>query len=92
MNWGKFFLIFLRNMFITVALSSLFFGGVGFLLAGKAGFVNMAGWGLILGIVFAPLSLGGLVNAKFWGDYAGRFGSWWVRKETEGEENNGNRQ
>jgi hypothetical protein len=86
MDWKKFIILFLRNVIIATALTGAIFGAIGFLLAGKEGFVNLATWGLLLGLIggFSG-GLAMLVSAKYWGDYAGRYGAWWIKNETEGE-------
>ncbi len=85
MDWKKFIKLFLRNVIIATALTGAILGAIGFLLAGKEGFINLATWGLLLGLIggFSG-GLAMLVNAKYWGDYAGRYGAWWIQNETEG--------
>ena len=84
MNWTRFLKLFLRNMIILTALTTLVMGAFGFLLAGVTGFRNLAFWGLLLGLTGSFLSgLGILINADYWAKYAGRYGSWWFKKEAE---------
>lgn len=86
MNWLNFFKRFLLNFVVAVVVSTLLFGLFGLVAAGKEGMLNAGGWGLILGVM-AGLSGGALfaLNANYWGEYAGRFGSNWLKKETEGD-------
>lgn len=87
MNWTRFIRAFLRNVIMGVALAGVGLGAIGFLLAGREGFVNLAIWGTVLGLVGGFSSgLAMLVSAKYWGDYAGRYGGWWLKNETEGKE------
>ena len=85
MNWTKFFLLYLRNVALATLGGGAILGLAGFLLAGKEGAVNMAYWGLVLGFAFGLPSGLLMFQAKFWGDYAGRYGRWWFKKESEGE-------
>ncbi len=85
MNWGKFFKVFLINVIGVVFLAGLVLGLFGFLLAGQEGFVNGAIWGLTLGLFSVPFT-GFIIMAKYWGDYSGRFGADWLKKEMEGDE------
>ena len=84
MDWKKFLLLFLRNMIIGTALGGLVLGGIGFLLAGREGFVNMATWGLLLGFL-GSISTGFamLVSANYWTGYARRYGKSWFKKISE---------
>jgi hypothetical protein len=86
MNWVRFIKRFFIVLVLSIVGSTLLLGGFGFLLAGKEGMINAGGWGLILGIM-GGLSGGVLfaLNAKFWGDYAGRFGSDYLKRQTEGD-------
>lgn len=86
MNWAKFFGVFLRNVLLVTVLSGLFLALLGYLFAGEQGFANGATWGVILGIASAPFSAFAIISAKYWGDFSGRLGAWWVKRETEGDE------
>jgi len=91
MSWKTFLLKFLRNVIVGTILSGLFLGVFGYLLAGREGFINMMVWGLALGSIGSFSSgLALLLYAFYWGDYAGRFGSWWFKKESEGEDKSSN--
>jgi hypothetical protein len=85
MDWKHFFIVFVRNVIITLGLSSLSLGMFGLLLAGWEGFVNMAIWGLVLGLMAVPMTAW-MIQGKYWSDFAGRYSQWWVKKETEGDE------
>jgi hypothetical protein len=86
MDWKRFTFLFARNVVIGVVLATVVLGGLGFLLAGVPGMVNMAGWGVILGALGGFSSgLAVVISAHYWGAYAGRFGAAWLKKETEGE-------
>lgn len=87
MDWKKFIKLFLRNVVIATILTGAILGAIGFLLAGKEGFINLATWGLLLGLIggFSG-GLAMLVSAKYWGGYAGRYGAWWIKNETEGDQ------
>jgi hypothetical protein len=86
MDWKRFTFLFLRNVVIGVVLATLVLGAFGYFLAGVPGMLNLAAWGVLLGLVGGFSSgLGLLVNAHYWSTYAGRFGAAWLKKETEGE-------
>ena len=69
MNWTIFFIKFFRNLVLGVILGVVLLGAFGYLLAGKEGMVNMASWGVALGLMGGFSSgLGILFEAKFWGD------------------------
>ncbi|MEN8173870.1 MAG: hypothetical protein ABFS03_13445, partial [Chloroflexota bacterium] len=72
MDWKKFFIVFLRNLILSIGLAIIILGVFGYLVAGKEGLVNGATWGLILGLV-GGFSSGLMVLPKYWGDYAGRY-------------------
>lgn len=56
----------------------------GYLLAGKAGFVNMAYWGLAIGFL-GGISEGFavLIGAHYWAGYTERFGKSWFKRVSE---------
>ena len=67
MNWKIFFIKFLRNLVLGVIMGVVLLGGFGYLLAGMEGLVNMAYWGVALGLMGGFSSgLGILFEAKFW--------------------------
>jgi hypothetical protein len=69
MNWKIFFIKFLRNVILGVILGILLLGGFGYLLAGKEGMINMAYWGIALGLIGGFSSgLGIIFEARFWED------------------------
>jgi hypothetical protein len=84
MDWKKFFKLLLRNTVIAVTLTTIVLGTFGFLVAGKEGVLNGVTWGFILGLISVPF-LASAIYAKYWGDYAGRYGQWYVENKTEGE-------
>jgi len=51
MNWKIFLVKFIRNVILAVILSVVLMGGFGYLLSGKEGLVNMAYWGLAIGLI-----------------------------------------
>ena len=74
MDWKRFALLFLRNVIIGVVLATVVLGAFGFFLAGVTGMLNLAAWGVLLGLLGGFSSgLGLLVNTRYWSDYAGRF-------------------
>jgi hypothetical protein len=84
MDWKHFFKIMLRNAVVTIALTTLVLGSIGFLFAGQDGLVSGASWGLIIGAISIPF-MAGIIYMKYWGDFAGRYSEWYVEKETKGE-------
>ena len=69
MNWKIFFIKFFRNLILGVILGILLLGGFGYLLAGKEGMINMAYWGIALGLIGGFSSgLGIIFEARFWED------------------------
>ena len=84
MDWKQFFKVMLKNFVITISLTTIVLGGIGFLLVGKEGLLNGAVWGVILGLASVPF-MAGIIYMKYWGDFAGRYSKWYVDKETKGE-------
>ncbi len=84
MNWKHFFIQLAFNSIITIALASLGLGVFFFILAGQEGLVNGLTWGLILGIMSIPFTAM-VIMTKYWEGYSTRYGAWWIKKETEGE-------
>ena len=74
----------LKNFVITISLTTIVLGGIGFLLVGQEGLLNGAVWGVILGLASVPF-MAGIIYMKYWGDFAGRYSKWYVDKETKGE-------
>lgn len=79
---------------LTIVLGTLFgglvFGGFGFLLSGKVGFVNLLPWGIAFGL-FGSISVGfgNLIEAHYWGGYLQRIGkSLYEKNFGDGQENN----
>src|SRR4030095_7273356 len=88
MNWLNFFKVFLRNLLLFTVLSTLGLGGIGYLLAGKEGFLNLATWGFALGLLGSFSSgFAMLMSANFWSGYSTRYGQDWFKKQSEGEDN-----
>lgn len=85
MKWLLFFKRLAINMVLVIGGAVLILGLIGYLLAGKEGMLNGATWGLLAGMISLP-PMAFMIWAKYWGDYAGRYGAWYVYKETNGEE------
>ena len=89
MNWKIFFIKFLRNVILGVILGVLLLGGFGYLLAGKEGMINMAYWGIALGLIGGFSSgLGIIFEARFWedGKNVQIFPEWnWFVKKSDNE-------
>ncbi|MEK7324987.1 MAG: hypothetical protein AAB217_06990 [Chloroflexota bacterium] len=63
------------------------FWGHWFSFGWQGGFHQFGDLGLLLGLIGGFSSgLAMLVSAKYWGDYAGRYAAWWIKNETEGEQ------
>jgi len=68
MNWKTFFLKFFRNVVISVVLCVIVFGLFGYLFGGMEGLVNMAYFGIALGLLGGfSFGIGMIFQAKFWG-------------------------
>ena len=89
MNWKIFFIKFFRNLILGVILGILLLGGFGYLLAGKEGMINMAYWGIALGLIGGFSSgLGIIFEARFWedGKNVQIFPEWnWFVKKSDNE-------
>ena len=85
MNWRRFFLHLLRNFAIATGGAVLLLGTIGYLVAGREGMLNGATWGLMAGMISLP-PMAILILTKYWSDFAGRYGAWYIKKETYGEE------
>jgi len=89
MNWKIFFLKFFRNLVLGVVIGVVVLGIFGYLLAGKEGMINMAYWGVALGLIGGFSSgLGIIFEAKFWGE--GNYKifpewNWFVKKSDDKE-------
>jgi hypothetical protein len=81
MNWPRFFKVVLINVLLIPILATIIFGAIGYFSAGWEGAMNAAGWGVLLGALSIPFSIFGLVQSKYWGDFAGR-ASWGIFKKT----------
>jgi len=87
MDWKKFIVRFLRNVIVFTALSTLLLGVFGYFLSGREGFINMAAWGIALGLVGSFSSgLAMLLNTEIWSGYSRRYGESCFRKDSEGED------
>lgn len=84
MNWPRFLAAFLLNLVLGVVIATAVLGGLGFVLAGREGLVNGAYWGVALGLVGGAIS-GFVWAGKYWSDFAGRYGSSYLKDELEGE-------
>jgi len=79
MNWLTFFKLFFRNLILLIVLAALVLGIFGYLLAGREGFINMAIWGIVLGLIGGVSSgLGMIFQAKYWGEGNYRIFPEWV--------------
>ena len=68
MNWKTFFIKFFRNFVISVVLCVVVLGLFGYLLGGMDGLVNMAYFGLALGLLGGfSFGIGMIFQSKFWG-------------------------
>jgi TctA family transporter len=85
MKWGAFFLEFLRNLVLTLVIAGAVLGTLGYLWGGVEGLRNALSWALAITLFSAPLSALMLIQGKYWADFAGRYSTWYVKKETEGE-------
>ena len=89
MNWKIFFIKFVRNVILGVIAGVLLLGVFGYILAGREGMINMAYWGVALGLIGGFSSgLGIIFEAKFWGD--GNYKifpewNWFVKKSDDNE-------
>jgi hypothetical protein len=90
MDWKTFFIKFFRNIVIGMVLGVIVLGLFGYLLGGMEGLVNMAYWGVALGLIGGFSSgLGMIFEAKFWGD--GNYKmfpewNWFIKKSGDGHE------
>jgi uncharacterized membrane protein len=92
MNWRMFFIKFFRNVVLGVIFSVVVLGVFGYLLGGKDGLVNMAYWGIALGLIGGFFSgIGVMFEAEFWnknGHYK-IFPEWgWFIKKSEDDNKN----
>lgn len=79
---------FLRFVVIGTVLATLVMGGLGYLLAGWEGMINMGAWGIALGLLGSfSGGIAMLVQAHYWTGYSERYGKSWFEKESEGENN-----
>lgn len=89
MNWKIFFIKFVRNVILGVIAGVLLLGVFGYILAGREGMINMAYWGVALGLIGGFSSgLGIIFETKFWGD--GNYKifpewNWFVKKSDDNE-------
>ncbi len=89
MNWKTFFIKFLRNVAIGIIMGVVILGGIGFHLSGWEGLVNMAYWGVALGLIGGFSSgFGMIVQANFWGK--GNYQiypewNWFIKKSKDDE-------
>ena len=75
---------FVLTIVLGVIFGGLFFGGIGFLLSGKVGFINLLPWGLSFGL-FGSISVGfgWLIEAHYWGGFLQRIGKSLYEKNFE---------
>ena len=88
MNWIQFLKRFVINILVAVIASTVFFGGIGLLLAGTPGMLNLGNLGLLLGLI-GGVTFGAVfcLKSKDWGGLTGGYATWWLKRETEGYEN-----
>lgn len=91
MNWKIFLLKFLRNVILGVVFGIVSLSIFGYLLAGKEGAVNMAYWGVVLGLLGGFASgIGVIYEARFWGEGENveKFPEWnWFVKKDDNRKN-----
>lgn len=85
MKWLQFLKRLTILMFLVTGGAVILLSLIGYLLAGKEGMINGATWGLLAGMISLP-PMAFMIGIKYWSDYAGRYGDWYVKKETYGEE------
>ena len=89
MNWKIFFIKFVRNVILGVIAGVLLLGVFGYILAGREGMINMAYWGVALGLIGGFSSgLGIIFEARFWedGKNVQMFPEWnWFVKKSDNE-------
>ena len=87
MNWKIFLLMFLRNVVLGLAFGVFSLSIFGYLLAGKEGAINMAYWGIALGLLGGFASgIGVLLESGYWGkgENIQNFPEWdWFVKKDE---------
>ncbi|MFZ3069630.1 MAG: hypothetical protein WA110_00690 [Anaerolineaceae bacterium] len=76
---------------IIAVVVVLILAGVGYSAKGREGALNAAAFGLLLDLMALPF-MGILIAARFWSGYAGRYGEWYYKKETEGDPNDRSKQ
>jgi hypothetical protein len=68
MKWKTLLLKFLRNLVISIVVFAAILSLIGYLLSGREGLLNLARFGLILGVLGGLLSsVGMILEANFWG-------------------------
>ena len=87
MNWIQFLKRFVINILVAVIASTMFFGGIGLLLAGTPGMLNLGNLGLLLGLI-GGVTFGAAfyLKSKDWVGLTGGYATWWLKRETEGYE------
>jgi hypothetical protein len=75
---------FLKSIVFGVVASTLFLGLFGLLLGGVPGMVNMAIWGMVLGLVGGAIGGLGIMMARYGQEIGGNYSRW--RQEQEGRE------
>jgi hypothetical protein len=87
MDWKIFLLRFVRNLIVFTLLSTLVLSGFGYLLGGREGMLNMAAWGVALGVLGSVSGgMAMLLNAHIWTGYSSRIGDWMFKKQSEGDD------
>lgn len=88
MNGILFLKRYVINILVAVVACTVLFGGIGLLLAGIPGMLNLGNLGLLLGLI-GGVTFGALfcLKSKDWGGLTGGYAAWWLKRETEGYEN-----
>lgn len=76
--------VVLKAILVSVVLCTLAFGIIGFLLAGLAGMLNLAAWGVAFGLFGGTLTAGMMMTAKLQHEVGGNFSRWVEEQEAKG--------
>lgn len=81
-NW-KIIGAFVKSVVVGVFCSTVILGGIGFLLAGAPGLINMAVWGAVLGLAGGLMSGLTIMGAKYSQEIGGNFSHWHEHEEAK---------